>query len=119
MAYPTTYYDFGGGVTRPTPTQIVTIASGVATVSEMTPVVALAAESSTTDQLDTLTVTGAKQGDTIMLVADTGDTITVDDANIDLSAATIVLSGVVSLVLWYNGTGWSEVTTSGTVDNVT
>jgi len=109
--------DYGDPVAA-TPIQTITIASGVATVAALTPVIKLAAESSTSDTLDTLTVANVREGDTVLLVADSGDTITVDDANIDLSAGTIALSGVVSLLLWYNGTGWSQVTTSGAVDNV-
>lgn len=116
MAYPGDTIDYGGG-TAAVASQTVTIASGVATVPALTPHVVLAAESSTSDQLDTLTVTGARLGDTVLLTADAGDTITVDDANIDLSAATIALSGVISLLLWYNGTGWSQIVTSGAVDN--
>lgn len=89
---------------------VVTIASGVATITAGTTFVALAAESSTSDQLDTITVTGAKQGDLLYLCADAGDTITVDDANIDLGNTTRVLVGMSQfLVLMFNGTGWSEV----------
>lgn len=88
----------------------VTIATGVATISAGVNYVRLAAESGTTDQLDTVTKSGVRQGDILVLEADSGDTITVDDANIDLGAATRALADVGQyLVLIYNGAGWSEV----------
>jgi hypothetical protein len=94
---------------------VVTIASGVATIT--TGFVALAAESSTTDQLDTLTLSGAVAGDVVLLVADTGDTITVDDANIDLGAATRAIGPGGHLKLWYDGTSWCELTFLAGADN--
>ena len=94
---------------------VVTIASGVATIT--TGFVALAAESSTTDQLDTITVSGARVGDVLLLVADTGDTITVDDANIDLGAATRAIGPGGHLKLWYDGTSWCELTFLAGADN--
>lgn len=109
-------FDYGGG-TAAKRSQVVTIASGVATVPTLTPVVVLAAESSTADQLDTLTVSGAIAGDTVLLVADTGDTITVDDANIDLGAGTRAIAPGGSLALRYDGTGWAEVSFLGSADN--
>ena len=98
-------------------TQTVTIASGVATVTQPTAVVVLAAESGTADQLDTLTVTGATAGDIIVLVPDTGDTITVDDANNDLGAATRAIAPGGSLTVRYDGTSWVEVTFLAAADN--
>lgn len=95
---------------------VVTIASGVATIT--TGFVALAAESSTTDQLDTLTLSGAAAGDFVLLVADTGDTITVDDANIDLGAATRVIGPGGCLCLRHDGTSWCEVFFLAGADNV-
>ena len=93
----------------------VTIASGVATVTQ--PFVKLAAESSTSDQLDSIVYSGVQQGDLLLLCADTGDTITVDDANIDLTGTTIALAGPSQfLLLIYNGAGWSEVS-NGLGDN--
>lgn len=97
--------------------QLVTIASGVATVAQPTGVVVLAAESGTADQLDTLTVTGATAGDVIILVPDTGDTITVDDANIDLGAATRAVAPGGCLVVRYDGTSWVEVAFTASADN--
>lgn len=95
---------------------VVTIASGVATIT--TGFVALAAESSTTDQLDTLTLTGAGAGDIVLLVADTGDTITVDDANIDLGAATRAVGPGGCLALRHDGTSWCELFFLAGADNV-
>ena len=95
---------------------VVTIASGVATIT--TGFVALAAESSTTDQLDTLTLSGAGAGDLVLLIADTGDTITVDDANIDLGAATRAIGPGGCLLLRYDGSSWCEVFFLAGADNV-
>ena len=109
-------FDYGGG-TDAAKTQTVTIATGVATVTALTPVVVLAAESSTTDQLDTLTVANVSAGDTVILVADTGDTITVDDANIDLASASRAIAPGGSLGLRYDGTSWVELYFTAAADN--
>ena len=111
-------FDYGDPVVA-TKSQLVTIASGVATVSRLTPVIVLAAESSTADQLDTLTVADIQAGDTTILVADTGATITVDDANIDLGAATRAIAPGGSLGLRYDGTSWVETYFTAAADNVT
>lgn len=91
--------------------EVVTIASGVATISQS--FVQLAAESSTSDQLDSLALaSGATPaaGTLVLLTADSGDTITVDDANIDLGNSTRALAGPNQfLLLVYNGSSWSEV----------
>ena len=94
---------------------VVTIASGVATIS--TGFVALAAESSTTDTVDTLTLSGALEGDIVLLVADTGDTITIDDANIDLGAATRAVGPGGCIALRYDGTSWVELFFLAGADN--
>lgn len=54
----------------------------------------------------------------LLLVADTGDTITVDDANIDLGAATRAIGPGGHLQLWYDGTSWCELTFLAGADNV-
>lgn len=95
--------------------EVVTIASGVATITKSN--VWLAAESSTTDQLDTLTLAGAKDGDVVFLRSDTGDTITVDDANIDLGAATRAIAPGGCLALIYDGTSWAELFFITAADN--
>lgn len=95
---------------------VVTIASGVATVTKG--FTAFAAESSTADQVDTITVSGAVEGDLLICVADTGDTITFDDANINLGAATRAVAAGGILVLRYDETGqWTEVLFLASADN--
>jgi hypothetical protein len=94
---------------------IVTIASGVATITKG--FTALAAESSTTDTVDTITVAGALEGDLLFLVADVGDTITIDDANINLGAATRAIAPGGCLLLRYDGTEWTEVLFLAASDN--
>lgn len=99
--------------------EAVTIASGVATVTK--PYVILDAEGAgTTDQLDTITFTGAVDGDLLLLVSTATDTITVDDANINLGAATRALAPGGSLLLRYDGTEaqWTEVAFLTAADNV-
>lgn len=86
----------------------VTIAGGAATVTQ--PFVDLTGEGATDDTLTTLTYTGAAEGQICVLSSDSGDTLTVDDANIDLGAATRVIGAVGTyLVLIYNGTSWGEL----------
>lgn len=96
---------------------IVTIASGIATVTKG--FTALAAESGTADQLDTLTYADAGDGDLIFLIADVGDTITVDDANINLGAATRAIAPGGCLLLRYDvaETQWTEVIFLAGADN--
>jgi hypothetical protein len=105
-----------GALVRLGAPSVVTILSGVATIT--TGFVALAAESGTTDQLDTLTLAGAGAGDIVLLVPDPGDTITVDDANIDLGAATRVMAPGGCLALRYDGTSWGELFFLAAADNV-
>lgn len=95
--------------------EVITIASGVATITKSN--VWLAAESGTTDQLDTLTLAGAADGDVVLLRSDTGDTITVDDANIDLGAATRAVAPGGCLALIYDGTSWAELFFITAADN--
>jgi len=95
----------------------VTIASGVATITKSN--VWLAAESSTSDQLDTLTKADAADGDVVLLRSDTGDTITVDDANIDLGAATRAVAPGGCLALIFDGTSWAELFFIAAADNST
>ncbi len=88
--------------------EVVTILSGVATITRS--FVRAAAESGTTDTIDTITKADAKIGDLLYLEADVGDTITVDDANINLGDATRVLTNIGQyLVLMFNGTEWAEM----------
>jgi len=96
----------------------VTIASGVATVSQT--FVKLDAEGAgTTDQLDSIVFTGdASAGDLLLLTVNATDTITVDDANINLGAATRAIAPGGCLVLYYDGTEWTELAFLAASDNV-
>lgn len=110
MGYPRDYFS---GVVRQFSIgapEVVTIASGVATVAAgESSYIRLKSESSTTDTLDTLTIADVQIGDIVFLEAYPGHTITVDDANIDLTAATVALTDVGQMLcLYYNGAGWSE-----------
>jgi hypothetical protein len=97
--------------------EAVTIATGVATVTK--PFVVLDAEGGgTTDQLDTITYTGAAAGDLLLLSVTATDTITVDDANINLGAATRAIAPGGSLLLRFDGSEWTEVVFLASSDNV-
>jgi hypothetical protein len=96
--------------------EAVTIATGVATVTK--PFVILDAEGAgTTDQLDTITYTSCAEGDLLLLISTATDTITVDDANINLGAATRAIAPGGSMLLRYDGTEWTEVTFLTAADN--
>lgn len=95
----------------------VTIVSGVATVTSS--YVRLDAEGAgTTDQLDTITMAGATDGDALLLTVNATDTITVDDANINLAAATRAIAPGGSLLLLFDGTEWTELHFTAATDNV-
>lgn len=96
--------------------EAVTIASGVATLTR--PFAELTSESSTSDQLDNVTLSGVQAGDIVVLTAAATHTITVDDGSIDLGAATRTLVPGNFLTLIYNGTTWSELAYAAG-DNVT
>jgi hypothetical protein len=100
--------------------EAVTIVSGVATVTGS--YVRLIAESGTADQLDTITKTGVVDGDILVVVPRNTDTITVDDANIDLGAATRAIAPGGVMVLLYNAgavgaASWQEVVFLAASDN--
>ena len=92
-------------------TATITIASGVATVTDSVTVVA--AESSTSDTLQKLALTNTNQYDLIYLFADTGDTITLEhgDLNADGEISTVsgsneTLSTTVPTILMRKGNYW-------------
>jgi len=93
-------------------TATVTIASGVATVTDSVTVVA--AESSTSDTLDKLAITNTSQYDLVYLFADTGDTITLTntsspsaDGHIKtVSGSNETLSSTVPTILIRKGNYW-------------
>ena len=95
--------------------QTATIASGVLTVTKS--YVWAAAESSTTDTVDSIVFADAEDGTLLLIVADTGDTITIDDANIDLGAATRAVAPGGCILLRYDGTSWAEVLFLAGADN--
>lgn len=98
--------------------EAVTIVSGVATVTK--PYVILDAEGAgTTDTLDSIVYTGVADGDLLLLVSTATDTITVDDANINLGDATRAIAPGGSLLLRYDGTQaqWTEVAFLTAADN--
>lgn len=96
-----------------------TIASGVLTVTGS--FTAAAAESSTADQVDSITVSGTTvaDGDLLFIIADDGDTITFDDANINLGAATRAVAPGGCILLRYDGveSQWTEVVFLAGADN--
>lgn len=100
-----------------------TIATGVLTVPTGVTYVRVASESGTADQLDTITKSDATDGDLLVLIPLNTDTITVDDANIDLGAATRAVAPGGLIVLLYNASAvgaasWQEVLFLAASDNV-
>lgn len=93
-------------------TATITIASGVATVTDSISVVA--AESGTTDTLDKLAITNTSQYDLVYLFADTGDTITLThtsspsaDGHIStVSSSNETLSSTTPTILIRKGNYW-------------
>jgi len=84
----------------------ITISSGEITADGVS--FAVAAESSTSDDLDT--INGGVDGEIIIIRADTGDTITVtsnDNINTDVE-----LSGEARLMLQYDGSSWNPINES-------
>ena len=93
-------------------TATITIASGVATITDSVSVIA--AESSTSDTLDKVAITNTNQYDLVYLFADTGDTITLTntsspsaDGHIKtISDADETLSTTVPTILMRKGAYW-------------
>lgn len=92
-----------------------TIASGVLTVTQT--VVIPLPEAGTTDTVDSIVKSGVQAGDLLLLHVPATNTITVDDANINLAAATRAIAPGGSLLLVYDGTQWSEVAFTAATDN--
>jgi hypothetical protein len=104
---------FPGGIESPI------IATGVLTITGNSAVVNPLPESSTADQLDSIVCkTPARPGDLLLLHVPATNTITVDDANINLAAATRAIAPGGSLLLVFAGTEWSEVAFTAATDNV-
>lgn len=107
-----------GGVFGFGAAEAVTIAAGVATITRS--FVVLDAEGAgTTDQLDTITMAAAAEGDLLLLTVNATDTVTVDDANINLAAAARAIAPGGSLLLFFDGTEWTELLFTAATDNVT
>lgn len=83
-----------------------TISSGAVTATKSYHVIA--AETGTTDDLDT--ITAAQNNTFIVISADTGDTITVKNGtgNIYLPGGDMDMSGSEMLLLFYDGTNWID-----------
>jgi len=99
--------------------EAVTIASDAITVTK--PYVVLDAEGAgTTDGLNAITYTGVEDGDLLLLIANATATITVDDATINLGAASRALAPGGSLLLRYDGgeSQFTEVLFVAATDNV-
>lgn len=92
-----------------------TIASGVLTVTKS--FVNPLPESSTADQVDSIVFGTAAAGDLLLIHVPATNTITFDDANINLAAATRAVAPGGSLLLVYDGTQWSEITFTAATDN--
>jgi hypothetical protein len=85
-----------------------TLACNAVTITK--PYASLTGESSMADQLDTLTYASVVDGDVVLLGSAAAGAITVDDANIDLGAATRVISAAGHyLGLIYDGTTFGEL----------
>lgn len=102
------------GVIAITNASILTIVSGVVTMTQMFHTIA--AESGTTDDLDTISISTALNLGTyrpmLVLIADSGDTITVKHGtgNIVLNAAgDFSLTAAKMLLLIYDGTNWHDL----------
>jgi hypothetical protein len=93
-----------------------TIATGVLTVtgSFVNPL----PESGTADTVDSIVMAGAQAGDLLLIHVPATNTITFDDATINLAAATRAVAPGGSLLLLYDGTEWSEVLFTAATDNV-
>lgn len=94
----------------------VTIADGVLTVTQT--VVIPLPESGNSDTIDSISKAGVVAGDLLLLHVPATNTITVDDANINLAAASRAIAPGGSLLLVYDGSQWSEVCFTAATDNV-
>ena len=96
------------------------IASGVLTVTKS--YVIVTSESGTSDTVDSIVKADATDGDILILIPKNTDTITYDDANIDLGAATRAVAPGGVLILLYNAgavgaASWQEVVFLAASDN--
>lgn len=92
-----------------------TIASGVLTVTQT--LVDPQPESSTSDTITSIVYADASEGSILILQVKATNTITVDDANINLGAATRAIAPGGNLILVYDGTQWTELSFLAASDN--
>jgi hypothetical protein len=93
-----------------------TIASGVLTITS--PFTHVLPESGTTDTVDSIVYAGAEEGDVIVLVTELTNTITYDDAALNLAATTRACAPGGSITLFYDGEGvWTELTFAASGDH--
>ena len=92
-----------------------TIASGVLTVTGS--FVNPQPEGGTTDTVDSIVMTGVQAGDVLLIAVPATNTITFDDANINLGNTTRAVAPGGSLTLYYDGTQWTELTFLTASDN--
>lgn len=92
-----------------------TIAGGVLTVTGS--LVDPQPQTSTTDQVDSIVLSGVQAGDLLFIHVPATNTITFDDAVINLAAATRAVAPGGSLLLVYDGTQWSELFFIAATDN--
>ena len=93
-----------------------TIASGVLTVTGS--FVDPQPESGTTDTVDSIVLTGVQTGDLLFIHVPATNTITFDDAAINLAAASRAVAPGGNIILVYDGTQWSEISFLAASDNV-
>ena len=94
------------------------IATGVLTVTKLA--VDPQPESGTTDTVDSIVWAGPgllAAGDMLFIHIPATNTITFDDASINLAAATRAVAPGGSLLLIYDGTQWSEMFFTAATDN--
>ncbi len=92
-----------------------TIASGVLTVTGS--FIDPQPESGTADTVDSIVLTGVQAGDLLYIHIPATNTITFDDANINLAGTTRAVAPGGSLLLVYDGTQWSEMFFTAATDN--
>jgi hypothetical protein len=92
-----------------------TIATGVLTVTGS--FVDPQPQTSTTDTVDSISMSGVQVGDLLFIHVPATNTITFDDASINLAAATRAVAPGGSILLVYDGTQWSEMFFTAATDN--
>ena len=93
-----------------------TIAGGVLTVTGS--FVDPQPQTGSTDTVDSIVLTGVQTGDMLYIHIPATNTITFDDATINLAGATRAVAPGGSLLLVYDGTQWSEMFFTAATDNV-